>query len=344
MSGMAGQATGAARRLRQRADRQRATPEKITATRLAGRRPRRRATSRPARPAVPVALTAMPVAAAELVRRRTIASSGTTTGGRRSAAITSNDAEPVVGLVVEDAVGDRVRLAPTASSARPSAPGPASAPAGVRGPPPGPGQRRAPCGLHGVEADAGAEPPARRTRRTLRRRPARRRGRAPAPRRRPTISQPIVRPPSRHSAFSGPCTLNGTAPAATASRNRSTAGSPGGSSARRAHTVIVGAERLEQVEHDRPAPTSGTNTSIGQSARRGQRGRGDRRVAARGDGQRRRDRPSPVRSASAARRCSRIVDEVAGLVAAADVAGLVLDPHVAGATAAQIEVASARTA
>ena len=27
------------------------------------------------------------------------------------------------------------------------------------------------------------------------------------------ISHPIVRPPSRHSAFSGPCTLNGIAPA-----------------------------------------------------------------------------------------------------------------------------------
>ena len=52
------------------------------------------------------------------------------------------------------------------------------------------------------------------------------------------ISQPIVRPPSRHHTFSVPCTVNGMAPAATASRNRWMHGSPAGSAGRRGHSTI----------------------------------------------------------------------------------------------------------
>ena len=68
----------------------------------------------------------------------------------------------------------------------------------------------------------------------------------PVQRRRPAtslISQPRVRPPSSANAFSGPCTPNGTAPAATASRNRCTQGSPGGSSSRRGQIVTSARSR-----------------------------------------------------------------------------------------------------
>ena len=154
-------------------------------------------------------------------------------------------------------------------------------------------------------------------------------------------SQPIVRPPSRHSAFSGPCTLNGTAPAATASRNRSTAGSPGGSAARRSHGWMRRAERLQHAEHGRRRPRRDEHVDRPRRPL-GERRRGDRRVAARGDGQ----RPAlPRRQPQRLGRHEVQQDrhEVAALVAAADVAGLVLHPDV-GAERRRRATTSGRTA
>ena len=141
-------------------------------------------------------------------------------------------------------------------------------------------------------------------------------------------SQPIVRPPSRHSAFSGPCTLNGTAPAATASRNRSTAGSPGGSRG----APLARVDRRPEALQRRRAPTAdahvGTNTSIGQYARRASVAAA---IAAFPHEAMASGRRGPSRQAQRLGRdeVQQDRDEVTALVAAADVAGLVLDPDVA---------------
>ena len=81
------------------------------------------------------------------------------------------------------------------------------------------------------------------------------------------ISHPMVRPPSRHHAFSVPCTPNGTDPAATASRNRNTHGSPAGSESRRGHTVTV-APSVKSVSSTVADADGGTKTSIGHSTAR----------------------------------------------------------------------------
>jgi len=78
------------------------------------------------------------------------------------------------------------------------------------------------------------------------------------------ISQPMVRPPSRHRPFSGPCTLNGIAPPATDSRNRSTAGSPA-SASRRGHLLMC-ADSESRVSMTAPPSMFGTYTWIGQPA------------------------------------------------------------------------------
>ena len=83
--------------------------------------------------------------------------------------------------------------------------------ASLGGPTPRPLQRRASLGLHGVETDGGAEPQPVHV------------ANAPPPTWTTTrststsasaSSQPIVRPPSRHRALSGPWTPNGIAPSA----------------------------------------------------------------------------------------------------------------------------------
>ena len=114
-----------------------------------------------------------------------------------------------------------------------------------------------------------------------------------------------------------PCTLNGTAPAATASRNRM--------HARVARRIVVAARtRLTIAAPSRSSARrppgrahGGTNTSIGHSTARGERRRGQRRVAARGDRQRRpvrrTDGPRREPQRSAARRCSRIVNRCRAL-------------------------------
>ena len=75
-------------------------------------------------------------------------------------------------------------------------------------------------------------------------------------------SQPRVRPPSRHHAFSVPCTLNGIAPAATASRKRCTHGSPGGSPGIRGHSTTVAPSCTNRFVTWRFAE-GGTKTRIG---------------------------------------------------------------------------------
>ena len=80
-----------------------------------------------------------------------------------------------------------------------------------------------------------------------------------------SISQPRVRPPSSASAFSGPCTVKGIDPAATASRNRNIAGSPAGSDGRRSQRWT----RAPSRSSSEPNPSLiqvGTYTSIGQFA------------------------------------------------------------------------------
>ena len=78
-------------------------------------------------------------------------------------------------------------------------------------------------------------------------------------------SKPIDRPVSRHSAFSGPWTAKGMAPAATASRNRCTQGSPGGSSATRGQTVTSAPSSRRRATTGAAAQV-GTNTSTGHAA------------------------------------------------------------------------------
>ena len=73
------------------------------------------------------------------------------------------------------------------------------------------------------------------------------------------ISQPIVRPPSRHHAFSGPCTPKGIAPATIASRNLNTHGSPGGSVASLAQRTTFAFSALKILSVGASA-CSGTNT------------------------------------------------------------------------------------
>ena len=77
------------------------------------------------------------------------------------------------------------------------------------------------------------------------------------------ISQPMVRPPSRHHAFSVPCTLNGTAPSAdrlAESVNARIAGRVGGEA--RA-LDDVGPELAPAASSRGDSPTSGTKTRIG---------------------------------------------------------------------------------
>ena len=222
---------------------------------------------------------------------------------RRCARHRLDHREPVVGLVVEDPVGGRVahvlprrhQLAPMGCRR--------GSPRGRR-PLPGTGERRA-------------------RRRSARRQPQRRR---PLPahggqrsatdldeRRGPTLDVGHL-PPDRAAAVEAPHVLR----ALHAERHR--AGGDGLAEAVHARVAGRVVDR-SRARHDvrRPAtraarapPSSadgGTNTSIGQSCDCGQRRRGDRRVAARGDGQRRALAPRrPGPSDSAARRCSRIVN------------------------------------
>ena len=131
--------------------------------------------------------------------------------------------------------------APAASTARPAARSPR------------PGERRAALASARRRGARRRRGPIRCRRRTLPRRPARRpgRGRTPAS----ASSHPIVRPPSRHSAFSGPCTLNGTDAGVdrlAEPQHGRVAGRVGGSPL--AH-VDPCAEVLEQAEHRRRRPS-----------------------------------------------------------------------------------------
>ena len=142
-----------------------------------------------------------------------------------------------------------------------------------------------------------------------------------------SISHPIVRPPSRHSAFSGPCTVNGIAPASTASRNRSIAGSPGGSDASRSQRWIVRAQGASRT------PTPSAHPGRGRTRRSASR----RPPPA---SPRRSPRCRTMRSpAAVARRAPERLGgeevqqdrhQMARLLAAGDVVRLVLDPHAAG--------------
>ena len=208
--------------------------------------------------------------------------------------------DPVVRLVVEDAVGERVRIGPRPHHVRPVALGMRSA----GEPCPRRRQRRASLGLDRVEPDATARGRLRRTPPARHRRPARTPATARRPAARRAISHPSVRPPSRHSAFSGPCTVNGIAPPATASRKRSIAGSP--ADRRRAvRTVWIRAPSRSSSSPDvgRSSTSGRTRRSASRRAgpawrRRSRRCRTTRSRAAPGPG----SRPS----SSAARRWSRI--------------------------------------
>ena len=129
--------------------------------------------------------------------------------------------------------------------------------------------------------------------------------------------------------------MNGRAPTATASRKRKRAGSPGGSSSRRGHTT-TSASSASISESTSGDAHCGTNTRQRPLAPLGQRGCGDRCVAARGDGER---RPHGVRQAERLGRTEMEQDarQVPTLVAAPDVAGLVFDPH-GSRVAAEVQV------
>ena len=208
--------------------------------------------SRPATPAVPVSSASMPVApqASALAARRS--GSSTTTRAAAGDEHRPHDREPVVGLVVEDPVGDArgLRL-PRPHVARPvvrhaaqavvddgrdrrvcrrRGPGP-RAPARRRGRAArrrGPGRCRgsgrvsmAPIAAASSKPraipDASAPPPTWTTIRS---------SDAPAARSSSAISQASVAPPSIARPLSGPWQVNGTAPAARASWSRRYEGSP----------------------------------------------------------------------------------------------------------------------
>ncbi len=142
----------------------------------------------------------------------------------------------------------------------------------------------------------------------------------------PPAPKPSVRPPSRHSAFSGPCTLNGMAPASTASRKRWMHGSPGGSPARRGHVTTVAPSPSRRASTPGSA-FGGTNTSRAHDAAAAS-------VAAASAALPHDAMASGGRSALRAKAAPLGGDEVqqhthqvTGLVGTGDVAGLVLDPH-----------------
>ncbi len=95
----------------------RIAPVKSTATRSSAETsPACRSASRPASPAEPVVQTWIPVASSASALASASVSSPTTSGLPPVVEHPLDDGEPVVGLVVEDAVGDAVRLAaPTAT-------------------------------------------------------------------------------------------------------------------------------------------------------------------------------------------------------------------------------------
>ena len=133
--------------------------------------------------------------------------------------------------------------------------------------------------------------------------------------------------------FSVPCTVNGMAPAADGLAEPVDA-----RIARQDRSAGAGTRRCRRASSarrgdDRPGRRcGGTKTRIGHRRGGRQRGRGVRRVAARGDGQRRsirRRRPRREPSDSAVKRWSRIVTQMPRLVAAGDLPGLVLHPHAA---------------
>ena len=240
----------------------RSRPVKSTTTRSSSATWSRMASS-PASPAVPVALTSMPV------RRRPSAWASQHLGlgdhdGRAAAGRHALDGpDPVVGLVVEDAVGRRVGLGlpgPHALGPAPRrrAPRRAARPAST----PAPAARSLRSARGAGWGGAPSASPAPGTRPARRHRPGRRRGRRRAPSGRSITSQPIVRPPSRQSPFSGPCTVKGTAPPATASRNRCTHGSPGGSVGHPGHSDQPAPSSRRRATHGRQRPV-GTKTCNG---------------------------------------------------------------------------------
>ena len=189
---------------------------------------------------------------------RAISASVTTTGRAAAGGHALHDADPVVGLVVEDAVGERPGLVlPRPHALGPRAWAPAASPirwASTQAR--ASGAQPSACtawSLGWMPASAAASPmqvasapPPTWTNVRSRKWP-----------RASITSQPIVRPVSRLSAFSGPCTTNGTAPSSTAARKRCTHGSPGGSStapgadARRSRPA-----RPRRAERPRGRPTS----------------------------------------------------------------------------------------
>ncbi len=170
------------------------TPVNSTATRSSSpTAPASRRASRPARPAEPVGSTSMPVAStarAFAAGERLLVDDDGSPAGREHPL---DDCEPVVGLVVEDAVGDRVRLLLPRPHELGAVAGRvvevAAGDDGVERPL----QRPRAFGLDGVDARHGAEraernrllQPADDTRsRARRRRPGRRGGRSGRPQRR----------------------------------------------------------------------------------------------------------------------------------------------------------------
>ena len=241
------------------------TPEKTTATVPPRGGRARRGVSRPARPAVPVADTGMPVAV-PISWACTIAASGTTTARPPERLTTSKHTEPVVRLVIEDPVGGGVRVGPRRHQLRPVGGGRSSMPprasrngasARARG--------AHPSALHGVDPDAGAQSP-----------PCARRQRSAA-----DLYDHAVEAGTgasawktrscgrrRGTALFGPRTPNGSA-----TGGHGLAGSAGrpGHRADRSSAARTGGSppRATRGFRARTAtPTSGTNTSIGQNARR----------------------------------------------------------------------------
>ncbi len=314
-------------RARDSARQGRATPEKITATFSPGLT-RPWDISSPASPAAPVALTGIDVVAA-ICAARDDGLLGDDVGDPAAGPHHREIAEPVVGLVVEDAVGERVRMLPWRHQLAPP-----RAERGLRNrrvlrSPPGPRERGATLGLNGVEAHGWPEAPpdARRERTTtdlhhdtvealVVARPGGGVGQLPTERAAAVEAQGVLR--TLH-AEGQHATGNGLAEAQHGRVARRVAREP------RAHGD-PGVERLEQREHVRRGPLRHVHLERPRH-RPGDGGGGDGGVATRGDRERR-----PPRTGSQAEQLGRAqvehdADEVAALVAAADVAGLVLDPH-----------------
>ena len=310
----------------------RSTPDSTAAVGSAGAAPG----EEPARPAEPVAEAGMPVWARTRSSARSIAASSATTASPSDLAHRLDDLPPVVGLVVENAMGEAHGNA---------VPWPHEARAVARRvaerlpvePLPGARQRGAAFGLHRDEARraaaanpaaaaianpcasalASAPPPTWTARASIA---------APSAASVSAISKASVRAPSTARPLSGPCTPNGIAPRATARRAARTQGSPLSPGRRRQTSTLAPRSRSRRTTLC--SASAGMKTSIGQSAARATTAAASAALPQDAIARRRARRSSPSGQAGDLQdaQIEHHAHQVARLVRARDVPRLVLDP------------------